>query len=124
MTAHPEDVVTLLITNPESLSPATFAADFASAGLDALAYVPPQSTTARDEWPTLGELVDSGKRLVVFMDYGADFSAAPYIIDGGSSCWRFLLSWSLTLRRILQRVRGRIRYHLARLFLRRQPYIR
>lgn len=93
MTAHPEDVVTLLITNPESLSPATFAADFVSAGLDALAYVPPQSTTARDEWPTLGELIDSGKRLVVFMDYGADFSAAPYIIDGavplsGGSCCR------------------------------------
>jgi hypothetical protein len=49
-----------------------------------VAYVPSGSTVSRDEWPTLGTMVDSGKRLVVFMDYGADFSAAPYIMDGQS----------------------------------------
>lgn len=27
-------------------------------------------------------MIDSGKRLVVFLDTGADFNAVPYIIDG------------------------------------------
>lgn len=31
----------------------------------------------RSDWPTLGSLIDSGKRVVVFMDAGADGS------DGG-----------------------------------------
>lgn len=84
LTANPTEVVTLLLTNPDSISPSTFAQDFEGAGLTSLAYVPSQSTTARTEWPTLGEMVDSGKRLVVFMDYDADFSSVPYIIDGAS----------------------------------------
>ena len=36
------------------------------------------------QWPTLGTLIDSGKRLVTFMDANADFTAVPYIIDGTS----------------------------------------
>lgn len=28
----------------------------------------------RNEWPTLGQLIDSGKKLIVFMDEGADGS--------------------------------------------------
>jgi hypothetical protein len=84
LTANPNEIVTLLLTNPDSISPSTFAEGFTSTGLAELAYVPSQSTTARTEWPTLGEMVDSGKRLVVFMDYDADFSSVPYILDGGS----------------------------------------
>lgn len=72
----------MLLTNPDGIPPSTFAGVFESTGLDQVAYVPGQSLTARTEWPTLGELVDSGKRLVVFMDYDADFGSVPYIIDG------------------------------------------
>jgi hypothetical protein len=31
----------------------------------------------QSDWPTLGNMIDSGKRVVVFLDYGADGS------DGG-----------------------------------------
>ncbi|KAI5449272.1 hypothetical protein NCC49_005134 [Naganishia albida] len=81
LTSNPTEVVTLLLTNPDGIPPSTFAGVFESTGLDQVAYVPGQSLTARTEWPTLGELVDSGKRLVVFMDYDADFGSVPYIID-------------------------------------------
>jgi hypothetical protein len=30
-------------------------------------------------------MIDSGKRLVTFMDTGANFASVPYIIDGRSS---------------------------------------
>jgi hypothetical protein len=83
--ANPTEIVTLLITNPDTISPSTFGADFVSAGLDSLAYTPASTAISRDEWPTLGAMIDQGKRLVVFMDYNADFGAVPYIIDGTSS---------------------------------------
>lgn len=35
-------------------------------------------------------MIDSGKRLVTFMDAGADFTSVPYIIDGRSFCMRLL----------------------------------
>jgi hypothetical protein len=32
------------------------------------------------EWPTLGEMIDSGKRVVVFLDSGADTSQVDFIL--------------------------------------------
>ena len=41
-------------------------------GLADIAYVPPQIPMSREEWPTLKEMLDSTKRVVVFMDKGAE----------------------------------------------------
>lgn len=41
-------------------------------GITPLAYVPPSRPVKRDDWPTLGQLIDSGKRVIVFLDAGAD----------------------------------------------------
>lgn len=35
---------------------------------------------ANSEWPTLGEMIDSGKRVVVFLDSGADSSQVDFIL--------------------------------------------
>lgn len=37
-----------------------------------MAYVPPQPVMSRDDWPTLGDMIESGKRVVIFMDQGAE----------------------------------------------------
>jgi len=34
-----------------------------------------------DQWPTLGDLISAGTRLVVFLDYGADESKAAYLLN-------------------------------------------
>jgi hypothetical protein len=34
----------------------------------------------QSDWPTLGQLIDSGKRVVVFLDSGADVSSVPFIL--------------------------------------------
>jgi len=31
-------------------------------------------------WPTLGQMIDNGKRVVVFMDSGADSGGVDYIL--------------------------------------------
>ncbi|KZV77312.1 PLC-like phosphodiesterase [Peniophora sp. CONT] len=76
--ANPNEVLSLLMTNPDGLSlPDVWAPVFAASGIVDFAYIPPSIPVKRGDWPTLGSLIDSGKRVVIFMDYGADGS------DGG-----------------------------------------
>lgn len=49
-------------------------------GITPMAYVPPSVPVNNADWPTLGQLIDSGKRVVVFLDYGADTSAVNFIL--------------------------------------------
>ncbi|KAJ7093421.1 PLC-like phosphodiesterase [Mycena belliarum] len=71
--ANPNEVLTLIFTNPEGQSPAkVWKPAFDEAGITPLAFVPPSIPVKRDDWPTLGEMIDKGKRVVVFMDANAD----------------------------------------------------
>lgn len=67
--ANTNDAVTLLLTNGDSVDITEFGNTFASSGIDSYAFVPSSSpgTLAIDEWPTIGDLISSGKRLVVFL---------------------------------------------------------
>ncbi|KAJ8495637.1 hypothetical protein ONZ51_g1567 [Trametes cubensis] len=87
MDANPNDVVSLLIVNSDNLPPSQYDTVFKAAGLDALAYAPDSASLPASGWPTLGSLIDSGKRLVVFLDANADFSSVPYIIDEFTNIW-------------------------------------
>lgn len=82
LTALPRTVVSLLIVNSDDFAPSEFDTVFKAAGLDTLAYAPESASLSASGWPTLGTLIDSGKRLVTFMDAEADFTSVPYIIDG------------------------------------------
>ena len=66
MGAHESDVVTLLLTNIDGVHVGEFADAFERSGLDELVFTP-EEKLALEDWPTLGELIDSGKRLIVFM---------------------------------------------------------
>jgi hypothetical protein len=48
-------------------------------GMSEIAYVPPQPIMSRDDWPTLGEMIDANKRVVVFMDHGAENRNNPSV---------------------------------------------
>jgi hypothetical protein len=45
-----------------------------------MAYVPPQTPMMREDWPTLREMLDSGKRLVVFIDKEAEEGSVPFLL--------------------------------------------
>jgi hypothetical protein len=75
-------VLSILIVNSDNFPPSAFDAVFKAVGLDALSFAPTAATTPNSGWPTLGSMIDSGKRLVTFLDTGADFNSVPYIIDG------------------------------------------
>ncbi|KAH7324573.1 PLC-like phosphodiesterase [Stachybotrys elegans] len=78
--AHPREVVTLLITNGADNIPVTeFAPVFEAAGAANMVFRP-SGPLGLGNWPTLGQLIDSGQRFVVFMDYNADTNRVPYIL--------------------------------------------
>ncbi|KAJ7634699.1 PLC-like phosphodiesterase [Roridomyces roridus] len=87
--ANPNEVVSLLFTNPEGQSPANvWKPIFDSAGISDLAFVPPSLPMSQSSWPTLGEMIDSGKRVVVFMDAGADGSdSVDFIMPEFQMMW-------------------------------------
>jgi len=85
--SNPNDVVTLLIVNSDDFPPTAFDTVFKSAGLDTLSYAPPSASIPASQWPTLGSMIDSGKRLVTFLDASADFNSVNYLIDEFTNVW-------------------------------------
>lgn len=79
---NPNEVLTLLPTNPEHLNVTTWSKAFVTTGLDSLAYVrpSPSQTIGSSNWPSLGELINSKQRLIIFMDYSANTTEVPYIL--------------------------------------------
>ncbi|TBU63819.1 PLC-like phosphodiesterase [Dichomitus squalens] len=87
MDANPNDVVSLLIVNSDNIVPSEYDTVFKAAGLDTLAYAPTSASLPASGWPTLGSLIDSGKRLVAFLTTEADFNTVPYLIDEFTNIW-------------------------------------
>ncbi|KAH7930497.1 PLC-like phosphodiesterase [Leucogyrophana mollusca] len=85
--ANPNEVLSMLIVNSDDFPPTAFDAVFKSVGLDTISYAPPSASIPATQWPTLGSLIDSGKRLLTFMDAEADFTSVPYIIDEFTNIW-------------------------------------
>ncbi|KAI0790734.1 PLC-like phosphodiesterase [Abortiporus biennis] len=87
--ANPNEFLTFIFTNPEGASlPDVWDPAFQASGIAPLAYVPPTVPMKQSDWPTLGELLDSGKRVIVFLDAGADTDrSVPYILPEFEMVW-------------------------------------
>lgn len=90
--ANPNEVLSLLIVNSDNLPASQFASAFDSAGMTSLMYQPGSAASAsggvaKNAWPTLGELIDGGKRVVGYLASGADLSSVPYLLPEFSSMW-------------------------------------
>ncbi|KAF8078833.1 PLC-like phosphodiesterase [Lyophyllum atratum] len=84
---NPNEVLSLLIVNIDNVPVAQYDTVFKAAGVDTLSFVPASASLPASSWPTLGSMIDSGKRLVTFLDNKADPTVAPYIIDEFSNIW-------------------------------------
>ncbi len=56
-------------------------------GLVKYAYTPPKIPMAITDWPTLSSMILTGKRVVFFMDYEANQTSTPWILDEFSQMW-------------------------------------
>ena len=75
---NPNEVVTLLLVNGDFASPTLFDASFSAAGLKNYTFVPSTSPNPLpySAWPTLGAMIASGKRLVVFLGKHGEAASA------------------------------------------------
>jgi hypothetical protein len=76
MAAHPREVVTFFIQ--DEVSPADTAKVIADAGLMPYVYTPRWG----QPWPTLEEMIDSGKRLVFLMEQHGGGARFPWLLSG------------------------------------------
>ncbi|KAL4888454.1 PLC-like phosphodiesterase [Aspergillus ambiguus] len=84
---HPYDVVTILIGNYDYVAPGNFSSIIESSGLIDYVYTPPKVPMGLDDWPALSSMIMTGKRAVVFMDYQANQTAYPWLMDEFSQMW-------------------------------------
>lgn len=85
--AHPYDVVTILIANGDYIGVGNFTQAVQNSGLIPHLYTPPEIPMGLDDWPTLSHMILTGKRVVLFMDYNANQTEVPYILDEFSQIW-------------------------------------
>lgn len=99
MESNPNNVVTILLVNGPSASAKSIAKQYEAAGITSdLTYTPSgtqsgppggvsaapaessAAATGNGQWPTLQSMIDSGKRLVNFVDYIGDTADAPFLL--------------------------------------------
>lgn len=66
LAGHPNEVVTLLLTNSDGMPVTQYDEDFETGELRDYVFRPEGNLT-KEEWPTLQEMIDDGTQLVVFM---------------------------------------------------------
>jgi hypothetical protein len=76
LVSHPRQVVTFFIQ--DAVSPADTAAVFEKAGLMPYVHTQPPG----QPWPTLGQMIDSGRRVVVLMEDHGGGSTYPWLLQG------------------------------------------
>ncbi|KAF8939474.1 PLC-like phosphodiesterase [Dissophora ornata] len=75
--SNPNEVVTIFWENAGNLTPAHFQTVYQGAGMTDYLYT---QTTGNTTWPTLAEMISSGKRLVNYIDTGYD-SSVPWLME-------------------------------------------
>ncbi|EXJ63612.1 uncharacterized protein A1O5_11373 [Cladophialophora psammophila CBS 110553] len=84
---HPYDVIAILMGNYDVVAPQNFTAPVVNSGLIDFVYTPPTSPMPLDSWPTLAEMIFKNERAVVMLDYQANQTAIPWLLDEFSQMW-------------------------------------
>lgn len=84
---NPYEVITILMGNYDLVGVGNFTDPIVNSGLSKYAYQPPKIPMGLDDWPVLSELILMQKRAIVFMDYNANQTEVPYILDEFTQMW-------------------------------------
>ncbi|KAF2872531.1 PLC-like phosphodiesterase [Massariosphaeria phaeospora] len=97
LAAHPFDVITIIFGNfnyndkdangAPLVTSKNFVDPVEKSGLKQYIYQPPKTAMTLEDWPTLSELIISGKRVITFIDYNFDTDAVPWLL------WEFYNVW-------------------------------
>ncbi|KAK4190648.1 PI-PLC X domain-containing protein 1 [Podospora australis] len=85
--SHPYDVVTILLGNGNYSNPDLYVPWIEKTGLLQYVYTPHVIPMRLDDWPTLAQMILTGQRVVMFLDYQANQTAYPWLQDEFSAMW-------------------------------------
>ncbi|KAJ2738282.1 hypothetical protein GGI20_006298 [Coemansia sp. BCRC 34301] len=83
---NPNEVITFIIENVSEFAVKDLQPSFTQSGIEKYAFVPKPTFAANSsnhagyQWPTLGQMVSEGQRLVVFIDSNAQPDVVPYML--------------------------------------------
>ncbi|KAJ2892208.1 hypothetical protein IWW38_003309, partial [Coemansia aciculifera] len=83
---NPNEVITFIIENVSGFKVSELQPSFAQSGIEKYAFIPKPTFAANStnhvgyQWPTLGQMISEGQRLVVFIDTDAQPDVVPYIL--------------------------------------------
>ncbi|KAF9448750.1 PLC-like phosphodiesterase [Macrolepiota fuliginosa MF-IS2] len=93
---NPNEVMTFVFTNPDNLDVEKYwKPAFDKSGMTPLLYVPSSTPMKRDDWPTLGEMIESGQRVIAFLDKGINGTDSDQP-DGSFILPEFKMVWEDT----------------------------
>jgi hypothetical protein len=82
------EVITILLGNEDYIDPGNYTAPVTNAGLMDYIYTPPTQPMDIDDWPTLGDMIISNKRVVMMLEYDANQNTVPWLLDMWSYQWQ------------------------------------
>ncbi|RFU77979.1 hypothetical protein TARUN_4253 [Trichoderma arundinaceum] len=85
--AHPYDVVTVLLENGNYSDPSIYVPYIEQTGILKYTFVPTVFPMGVEDWPTLENMIIHGNRVVMFLDYKANQTAYPWLMDEFSQMW-------------------------------------
>ncbi|RYN51505.1 putative secreted protein [Alternaria tenuissima] len=89
---HPYEVIAIMMGNnngDDTKIPATdYVAPFQNSGMMEYLWTPPSATMNLTDWPTLAEMIIKNKRVVVMLDYNADQSQVPWLLNEWNYQWQ------------------------------------
>ncbi|KAJ9652876.1 hypothetical protein H2198_007878 [Neophaeococcomyces mojaviensis] len=84
---NPYDVLTILMGNYDFIDPGNFIDPIYNSGLNRYVYTPPAVPMGLSQWPTLGEMIITQRRVVIMLDYQANQTAIPWLLDEFANMW-------------------------------------
>lgn len=85
--ANPYEVIAILLVNSDYVDPGNYTAPIKNSGLINYVYTPPKVPMGIDDWPTLGEMILTNRRVVFMLDYQANQAEIPYILEEWGQMW-------------------------------------
>ncbi len=87
LSANPYEVISILMVNSDYIDPGNYSTPIINSGLRDYLYIPPEVPMSLDAWPTLSEMILTNKRVVFMLDYQANQTAIPWILDEFAQMW-------------------------------------
>lgn len=84
---NPYEVIAIIMGNSNRVPPTTYIEPFQNSGLLPYLYTPRKPNATLDDWPTLAEMILLNKRVVVMLDYLANQTEVPWLLDEFSYNW-------------------------------------